>query len=391
MTGGLVEKRSEALISMMNMEFHPVLIDDEYATTTYTKLPLSRIPALGVAFEPIIEAVQKVFSAPGTVSSLCKVTIPSNTHLAAFRNGKGFLGAALNENNQIAAQAVINPLVCNPTMIFMAATLANVDKKLETIQQMQQEMLDYLKLKERADLRGDLVFLSDIMNNYKHNWNNDLYKSSSHVKVLDIRQEAEKKIFFYRDMISSVLAKQSLIHSDKDVQKQIDKIQADFKEYQLALYIHSFSSFLDVMLVGNFSSDYLTGIRQKIEEYSWEYKDLYTKCYNQFEEFFGSSIESKILKGLGKVSTVTGNAIAKVPIINKGSVDESLIKVGNKLEKISAKKSVQKMKKLVERQSSCARPFIENIETIERLYNNDMDMIFDMENIYLGVAEAKAE
>ena len=63
----------------------------------------------------------------------------------------------------------------------------------------------------------------------------------------------------------------NLIHSDKDAKKQIDAIQSAFMEYQLALYTHSFSSFLDVMLVGNYASEYLSGIKQKIESYSWQY------------------------------------------------------------------------------------------------------------------------
>ena len=136
-------------------------------------------------------------------------------------------------------------------MIFMAAALANIDKKLDAIQELQQEMMDFLVQKERAELRGNLIFLSDILNNYRFNWNNDMYKNSNHIKVLDIRQMAEQKILFYRDQISSKLKKKSLIHSDKEAKKQIDAIQSAFKEYQLALYTHSFSSFLDIMLYAN--------------------------------------------------------------------------------------------------------------------------------------------
>ena len=38
---------------------------------------------------------------------------------------------------------------------------------------------------------------------------------------------------------------------------------------------------------------------------------------------------------------------------------------------------------------SCVRPFIENIEVVERLYNNSMSLIFNQEKLYLGVAESK--
>ena len=51
------------------------------------------------------------------------------------------------------------------------------------------------------------------VNNYKYNWNNGIYKNSNHIKVMDIRQEAEKKIAFYREQIISKVNKKSFIHS----------------------------------------------------------------------------------------------------------------------------------------------------------------------------------
>lgn len=368
------------LPSLTNMEFPSALFEDEESLPSYTKLPLSRLPALGTAFEPISSAIQKVVG--GSSSGLYRVTLPKGTHLAEFKSGVGNLGTALNANNQIAGQAVLNPLVCNPTMIFMAAALANLDKKLDAIQELQREMMDFLVQKERAELRGNLIFLYDIMNNYRYNWNNEMFKNSCHIKVLDIRQTAEQKILFFRDQITSKLKKKSLIHSDKDVQKQIDAVQTAFKEYQLALYTHGFSSFLDIMLVGNYASDYLNGITQKIENYSTQYVELYSKCHDQLETYLGSSIQSTLLKGLKNASKSTGKAIAKVPIIKKAAVDEALTEAGTKLDKLEARRTVQKLCKLEERQSSCIKPFIENIDAIERIFNNSLDLVFDKEALY---------
>lgn len=381
------EKNALALQALGNMELSPAFFDDETSLANYAKLPLSRIPALGTAFEPIASAVQKVFSGSGATTGLYKVTIPNGTHLAEFKSGVGNLGTVLNANNQIAGQAVLNPLVCNPTMIFMAAALANIDKKLDAIQELQQEMMDFLVQKERSELRGNLVFLSDILNNYRFNWNNAIYKSSSHTKVMDIRQAAEQMILFYRDQINSKLKNKSPIHSDKDAKKLIDTIQSAFKEYQLALYTHSFSSFLDIMLAGNYASVYLNEIKKKIENYSWQYRELYTKCYDQLEAYYGSSIQSAILKGLKNASKATGKAISKIPVINKASLDEALMETGKKLDKREAQRTVHQLRKLVERQSSCVRPFVENIDMLDRLYNNSLSMVFDKDTVYLKAAK----
>ena len=58
----------------------------------------------------------------------------------------------------------------NPTMLFMAAALMSIDKKLDIIQETQQEILSFLENKEKANLKASLDTLSDILNNYKYNW-----------------------------------------------------------------------------------------------------------------------------------------------------------------------------------------------------------------------------
>lgn len=141
------------------------------------------------------------------------------------------------------------------------------------------------------------------------------------------------------------------------------------------------------MLVGNYASEYLAGIKEKIEKYSWQYRELYTKCYDQLELFFDSSVQSTLLKGIKTMSKATGEAIAKVPVLSKGPVDEALIEAGSKLDRLGARRTVQQLRKLVDRQSSCVRPFVENIETVGLLYNNSISMFFNKESVYLGVAE----
>lgn len=326
-----------------------------------------------------------MISGSGNVSGLYKVTIPSGTHLAEFKSGVGYLGTVLNENNHITGQAVLKPISCNPTMIFMAAALFNIDKKIDDIQKTQQEMMDFLVQKERSEQRGNLIFLSDILNNFKYNCDNDMFKNNNHIKVLDIRQSAEQKILFYREQILSSLKKKSFFHTDNDAKKQNDKIINCFEEYQLSLYTYGFSSFLDVMLAGNYTSEYLNGIRNKIYDYSLKYRELYTNCYNQLEVYYNSSIQSSLIKGLKKVSRATGEAISKVPIINNSTVDETLIEAGSKLDKLETKRTLEKLIQLTNHKSSCVKPFLDNIEMVDKLYNNPINMMFDKDSIYIGI------
>ena len=60
-----------------------------------------------------------------------------------------------------------------------------------------------------------------------------MYKNSNHIKVLDIRQEAEKKIAFYREQIIAKVNKKSFIHSDQTVNKQLQFFVLTFGIYNL--------------------------------------------------------------------------------------------------------------------------------------------------------------
>ena len=372
-----------------NMKFLPTILEEDPPVSTYTRLPITGLSALGAAFEPLASAVRNAFSSAETTTGYCMYTIPKGTHLAKLKNGAGYIGTVLkNDTNQLSNQAVLNPLVCNPTLIFMAAALANIDKKLDEILELQREMMDFLVRKEKAEQRGNLVFLSDILKNYRFNWNNEMYKNSNHIKVLDIRQASEQKIFFYRDQIETKLQKEKSIHSDRDAEKQLNAVTEGFKEYQLALFLHGFSSFLDVMLLENFESDYLEGICRKIEGYSFEYRQLYTQCYDQLQAYFNSSVQARLLKGLKVTSKAAGKAIANTPILNKGPVDEALIQAGSRLEQDELKRKMQQMKTLIAHQGGSTRPFVENIEAINHLYNNPINILLSKEAIYIGTTAA---
>ena len=103
----------------------------------------------------------------------------------------------------------------------------------------------------------------DIYNNYKHNWNSDRYKTANHIKALDVRQNAGRMIDFYREKIKKHISKKTFLHSDQDVKKQLSKVQDEFKEYQLALYLYGFGYFLEVLLQENFDAAYSNPFPEK--------------------------------------------------------------------------------------------------------------------------------
>ena len=202
--------------------------------------------------------------------------------------------------------------------------------------------------------------------------------------VLKIKNEAEKEIIFYREQIIAKVNKKSFIHNDQTVNKQLQAVQDQFKDYQLALYLLGFSSFLEVMLSENYNADYLTGISTKLDTYSLKYRELYTKCYDEIESYSSTSVQSSILKSIAKASTSVGKFVEKIPVISKGQADEALIAAGNKLEEMNAGKVRKQMNSLIQHQSNSIRPFIENIDTVNELNNKPVRLLVDRENLYIA-------
>lgn len=376
-------RKNELLKAMSATELAPLEVKNEISVQTYSKIPLSRLTALGTGFEPVVTAIQQVTSHGQATSGFYKVTIPKGTHLAQFKEKSGFLGTAVGEHG-IVGQAQLNPLLCDPTTLLAAAALASIDKKLDAIQEVQQEMLDFFAQKEKSALKADLNFLMDIQNNYKYNWNSEKYKAANHAKVLDIRQEAARQIDFYQEQIKKQLGKKALLHSDHDVQKMLEKVQGEFKEYQLALYIYGFAYFLEVVLQENYEKAYLSAIAKRIDEMAFQYREFYSLAYSQIENLSKSSLQAHLFGGLSAINKGAGTAIAKIPGINKSQIDETLIEAGERIGAYKNRRVQTTMQQLLERQSSCVRPFIDNINAVNRLYNEPVTLIFNHDTLYLG-------
>lgn len=134
------------------------------------KLPLTEISAFWSGLCPLAgEPFQNTGAAAG-VSQLYTVTTSQGTHLGVLASGAGNFGAVYDagEIRWSGRQSSIppppwrrrrvNPLILDPAMLLMAVALANMDKKLDKIQEMQKEILDYLVQKQRSDLMGDVKF-----------------------------------------------------------------------------------------------------------------------------------------------------------------------------------------------------------------------------------------
>lgn len=382
MSHELDPQREPILQAMMNVEVPSVMAEPDLKMRNATRIPLSDLSALGVAFQPLSAAIQTAVNGSGGsgiyfVNTMGKQMFHaggSTEYIGALKSSTGAVGGG---------QARMTALACDPTMLFMAAALINIEKKLDTIQQTQEEILQFLEEKGRATLQGNLNVLGDVARNFKYNWKNEKYKTNKHIIVQQIKKEAEASIILYREQIGKRLNKRSLIHSDLEVRSTLKKLQAQFQDYQLALYLFAYSAFLEVMLLGNFSEGYLNNVEQSITDYSYQYRTLYTKCHDLMKDYSKSSVQAGILSGLSAASKFMGNAIAKVPVISKSQLDENLIEAGSLLGTQGEQRAVVALSGLIQTRANVTVPFVENIRVINNLYNKPVQYRIDGDSIYV--------
>ena len=180
-----------------------------------------------------------------------------------------------------------------------------------------------------------------------------------------------------------MLAKKELIHSAQEISAKIKKADEIFKEYQISLYLNSFASFLEVILLENFDKEYIESVKNKIDEYSIKYRELYTKCYNEMEGYAEKSVQTIFTKGLAEVSKSTGKAVAKIPVINKAPVDELLILSSEKIKNYNDKRNNKSIHRLTVNSMKGANPFVDSLIQISKIYNEQIEVLIDSKNLYL--------
>ena len=392
-------RKADIARQALDMEFTPQSTDIPVSLDKATKLPLAEIASLGTAFASlpaVFRTVTQTVSISG--EGLLRATDASGNPLdlrilQAFNDGSGLMGSFRDASNgfgqarlhTVASQTadVVTTMLYDPTTFFMAAALMEINKKLDAIQETQQEMFEYIRNRDKAELRGDLETLSDVLNSYRFNWDNAQYKNNKHILVQQIRNDAEKAIIQHRAQIEGKFKSKGPIHIDKEVRDKAAAIRDELEEYRLSVYLYSFASFLEVMLLENFDPDYLAATAGKIEERSLAYRMLYTKAYDALESQADSSVRAVALGGLSGAMSFLGKVIEKTPVGDLTPIDEALQDASKGIGDFSRGVKRDMMRKIADARSSDVRPFVENIENVNRLYNEPTMLLADEDAIYV--------
>ena len=351
------------------------------------RIPFGDVAALGTAFAQMVPAFRTI-----AMKGVGYIPVNMGAHDVLKSAGQGlYYGAHVTPDGQsimtkwMQAGTATAEMPFDPSMIIIAAMLASIEKRLEGIQETQEKILGFLEQDKQAEQQGNLKVLTDILEGYKHNWDNPQYLQNHHMKVLDIKQTAEKNIIFYQEQIAAAIKKLPGIHLDQAVHAAIDELGKLFSNYRMALYLYAFASFLEVLLLGNFRQEYLDQVAEKVQKYNQHYQSQLSLCRDMIRKFSAESVETQVVAGIGNASRALGKLIASAPVL-QGPVEAWLQRSGESLLKGNDDKADRAAALFSTEKKIGSEAFEESIRNVAMIRNQTTDILFDGEALYLAVS-----
>ena len=345
---------------------------------------LSKISPITVSTTNNIKTIME--QNPKTSGNLYRITnLEKNDSLKAMRDGKTFWGSIKKSDGSstMAKLKEVNPnnvMALDPTVMMMSVALAGIEQELGEIKELSEKIYSFLEHEKESEIESDLEILNRSINDFRFNLEDEKYLINNHKQVMDIKRTANKNMLFYKKEINDDLSKDKLFTTYNSMNSIIEDIQKKFEYYRLSLYIYSFSTFMEILLLGNYRSDYLLNKKNELDELDNEYSETFNNALKYIKKNANKSLEGNVLSGLGSAGKAIGNLAEKVKIKN---VNNWLNEKGDNLKQSGQKIKNDFATKFDDMKESKSRSFINQIEKVDRIYNKTKEIYFDKENIYL--------
>ncbi len=322
-------------------------------------------------------------------SKLYRVTnLGKDDSLKEMKKGKTFWGAIKTKEgkSKMAKLKEVNvdgKLALDPVTIMMTVALSNIEADLGEIKELNKKILSFLEEEKESEIEADLELLNHSIIDFQYNLENEQYLANNHKQVMDIKRTANKNMLFYQKQINDFLAKERIMTTSNVMNSLLNDLVKKFKYYRMSLYIYSFSTLMEILLLGNYQSDYLLAKRDELDILDAEYSQTYNTALNYIKKNADKSLESNLLSGIGSAGKVIGNLAEKVDVIKNKNIDTWFNEKGDNLKQKGESLKNQFSDSFDDIKMTNATTFIKKIEQVDSIYNKTKEIYFDSENIYL--------
>lgn len=347
----------------------------ELARPDAVKLPLGEMTSLGVGLSSLSKVGEQLY----------RVKLPAGATLKQAKDGLFSSSATLLDGSPAWAkfEQVAPGLVFDPTAVAVAAALAQINQKLDGIQDSIDRMFGYLRTKDKA---ADLAALDDlkaVLDEYRYNLDNAQFKRLKLALVQDVNSHAQKRIRELQAHLSEASHKKGLLELRGQAADATAAALDDLKDYQLAVYLYSFSSFLGVMLLENYDEGYLAMKAEDIREKAREYRKAYTACFDAIESRNRQTLDSYVLGGISAGLSGLGHLVEMTIFADATDIDEALADAARDVDGFNEEENNRLTHLLAQAKDPGVRPFAEGIDAVNRVYNRPYQVLTDGESVYV--------
>ncbi|MGN1379667.1 MAG: hypothetical protein ACI4XR_04685 [Bacilli bacterium] len=380
-----VFKENLSLVEMNNYMLSDVR-KDNISKNCYS-LSLSKLNEISPFTIPIADNIKTIINQnSNSGGKLYRITnLGKNDSLKAMKDGQTFWGA-IRKNDGTSAMAKLSEvnskgvIVLDPTMLMMSVALAGIEAELGEIKELNKKIFLFLEKEKESEIESDLEILNRSIVDFKYNLYDDKYLINNHKQVMDIKRTSNKNMLLYKKQIKDDLLKNKIITTSNNMNSIINEIEKKFKYYRLSLYIYSFSSLLEIMLLGNYQEEYLVSKKDELDKLDDEYSQIFNEAFIYIKNNANKSLEGNVLLGLGSTGKAIGTLAEKARVKN---IDVWFNEKSENLKKTGQSIKDNYIAKFDELKNSNSQSFINQIEKIDYIYNKTKEIFFDSENIYL--------
>ena len=359
-----------------------------------TSVPIAELATLGAGVSSLIPALNTVTTTTTLASDglfrIANQAAGDVLKMAKNGNAWGAMHTAAGKSKMVQL-AEAGPLTAtsqavaaiNPATMMMAVALYSIEKHLGEIAETQKQILYFMEVKEEANVEADLETLTELVANYKHNWDNDVYVQNSHKMVMDIKRTARSNMLSYQKKVDESVSAKKLVVAHGQVKSILTDLEKRFKYYRLSLYTYSLASMMEIMLGRNYKEEYISSIKDEITKLTETYRSLFEKCSYYLERLGSSALEVNVLKGVGAAEKAVGKLIGSIPLIKEGAVDEFLQDSGVHLKKNAIGMENEAVYCFAAISNPGTSVFIDRMEDMIQIYNHTEQICFDDKKIYL--------
>ena len=360
-------------------------VKKDFDIMTTKQVPINSLQSLGSGVSQLVPTLETITSIKSG-NNLYRVT-NLNTFDKLDTTKKGITYGVVKKAEGGSKLAQLKKVHVDPATMMMAVALYEIENQLNEIIDLSRRIFSFLERDKEAEIEADLETLNVSIREFKYNWQDKQYLANNHKHVMDIKRTAKKNMNFYKKQITDDILKNNIVVINQTMNSLLTELEKKFKYYRLSLYIYSYASYLEIMLLGNYQEDYLLTKKEELEALDNEYANNYDIALKFIQKNANKSLEGNLLKGIGTAGKAIGNLAEKVPLMKEKKVNEWFDEKGSNLSKSGDNIKNEFIKKFEEISESNTKTFINKVDDFNCIYNKTKEIYFDGKNIYLDYSE----